>query len=49
MKAGVRLENMSTNVNGLATAYIALVKLASDRTQYGSAFSRAARTIGKAD
>jgi len=44
--AGVRLEQTSTNVNGLATAYTALVKLANDQTQYGSTSSGHTRTIG---
>lgn len=44
--AGVRFENTSTNINGLATAYTALVKLANDQTQYGSTSSGTQRTIG---
>ncbi|MET3711583.1 TonB-dependent receptor [Sphingomonas trueperi] len=44
--AGVRFEDTSTNVNGLATAYTALVKLANDQTQYGSTASGTTRTIG---
>ena len=43
---GVRFENTSTNINGLATAYTALVKLANDQTQYGSTSSGTQRTIG---
>ncbi|WP_294332860.1 TonB-dependent receptor [uncultured Sphingomonas sp.] len=46
--AGVRFEDTSTNVNGLATAYTALVKLANDQTQYGSASSGTTRTVGTA-
>lgn len=46
--AGVRVENTSTNINGLATAYTALVRLANDQTQYGSTSSGTTRTIGKA-
>ncbi|MGH6613687.1 TonB-dependent receptor [Sphingomonas sp.] len=44
--AGVRVENTSTNINGLATAYTALVKLANDQTQYGSESSGTTRTTG---
>ncbi|WP_343614794.1 TonB-dependent receptor [Novosphingobium sp.] len=44
--AGVRFEDTSTNVNGLATAYTSLVKLANDQTQYGSASSGSTRTVG---
>lgn len=44
---GVRFEDTQTNVNGLATAYTALVKLANDQTQYGSASSGTTRTLGK--
>ncbi|MFX8786202.1 hypothetical protein ABTM90_20480, partial [Acinetobacter baumannii] len=43
-----RFEDTSTNVNGLATAYTALVKLANDQTQYGSSSSGTTRTIGTA-
>lgn len=46
--AGVRVENTATDVNGLATAYTALVTLANDQTQYGSASSGTTRTIGHA-
>lgn len=46
--AGVRFEDTSTNVNGLATAYTALVKLANDQTQYGSTASGTTRTVGTA-
>lgn len=44
---GVRFEDTQTNVNGLATAYTALVKLANDQTQYGSASSGTTRTLGR--
>lgn len=44
---GVRFEDTQTNVNGLATAYTALVRLANDQTQYGSASSGTTRTVGK--
>jgi TonB-dependent receptor len=44
---GVRFEDTETNVNGLATAYTGLVKLANDQTQYGSASSGTTRTLGK--
>lgn len=44
--AGVRVENTSTSVNGLATAYTALVRLANDQTQYGSTASGTTRTVG---
>lgn len=44
--AGVRFEDTSTNINGLATAYTSLVKLANDQTQYGSASSGSTRTVG---
>ncbi|GEO01021.1 hypothetical protein NSE01_28530 [Novosphingobium sediminis] len=44
---GVRFEDTQTSVNGLATAYTALVKLANDQTQYGSASSGTTRTVGK--
>lgn len=44
--AGVRFENTATNVNGLATAYTALVLLANDQTQYGSASSGTTRVTG---
>lgn len=43
---GVRFEDTSTNVNGLATAYTALVRLANDQTQYGSTSSGSTRTVG---
>ncbi len=46
--AGVRFEDTQTSVNGLATAYTGLVKLANDQTQYGSASSGTTRTVGKA-
>lgn len=44
--AGVRLENTSTDIDGLATAYTALVRLANDQTQYGSQSSGTTRTRG---
>lgn len=45
--AGVRIENTATSINGLATAYTALVKLANDQTQYGSTSSGSTRTVGR--
>ncbi|MDE1915479.1 MAG: TonB-dependent receptor [Sphingomonadales bacterium] len=45
--AGVRFEDTLTKVNGLATAYTALVKLANDQTQYGSTSSGTTRTLGQ--
>lgn len=45
--AGVRYENTSTNINGLATAYTALVRLANDQTQFGSTSSGTTRTVGR--
>ncbi len=45
---GVRFEDTQTSINGLATAYTALVKLANDQTQYGSTSSGTTRTVGKA-
>lgn len=47
--AGVRVENTHTSVNGLATAYTALVTLVNDQTQFGSASSGTTRTIGSND
>jgi TonB-dependent receptor len=44
--AGVRFENTQTSVDGLATAYTALIKLANDQTQYGSVSSGSTRTRG---
>lgn len=44
---GVRLEDTSTTVNGLATAFTALVKLANDQTQYGVTSSGTTRDKGK--
>lgn len=45
--AGVRLESTTTSLNGLATAYTALIKLANDQTQYGSTSSGTTRTPGR--
>lgn len=47
--AGVRVEHTKADVNGLATAYTALVRLANDQTQYGSTSSGTARSVSKTD
>lgn len=44
--AGVRVEHTSSNVNGLATAFTAIVPLANDQTQYGVTTSGSARSVG---
>ncbi|MEP9403677.1 TonB-dependent receptor [Sphingomonas sp. VNH70] len=47
--AGVRIEHTKADVNGLATACTALVRLANDQTQYGSTASGTARTVARSD